>query len=105
MNEYIEVKFYRNDRWLKLKREVPGRGLEFDEPDPIARSVYIGISGSNAITKYRIDRLRQVKGWEPGVIKLLPSVEGGVLVLRGVDQDSLPEGRYELRIGLEEAKV
>ena len=105
MNEYIEIKFVRNNSWLKLKREVPGCGVEFDEPDPITRSVYLGIRGANAITEYRMRRVRQVKGWRPGEFKLRVSVEGGVLVLRGIDKDSLPEGRYELRVRLEEAKT
>jgi hypothetical protein len=105
MNEHIEVKFLRNNSWLKLAREVPGCGVEFDEPDPITRSVYIGIRGANNITEYRLRRVRQVKGWAPGEFRLRVSVERGVLVLRGADKDALPEGRYELRVRLEEAKT
>ncbi len=90
MNEHIEVKFLRNNSWLKLAREVPGCGVEFDEPDPITRSVYIGIRGANNITEYRLRRVRQVKGWAPGEFRLRVSVEGGVLVLRGADKDALP---------------
>ncbi|HUE86262.1 MAG TPA: hypothetical protein VMO26_09305 [Vicinamibacterales bacterium] len=105
MNEYIEVKFQKNNAWLKLAREVPGHGVELDEPDPIPRSVYLGIRGANTITDYRMRRVRQVKGWAPGEFRLRVAVEGGVLVLRGADKDSLPEGRYELRARLEEAKT
>jgi hypothetical protein len=105
MNERIEIKFFRNGSWLKLAREVPGGGVELDEPDPIARRVLLGIRGANAITEYRMRRVRQVKGWAPGEFRLRPSVEGGVLVLRGADQEALPEGRYELRVRLEEAKT
>lgn len=105
MNEQIEVKFLRNDAWLKLAREVPGCGVELDESDPIPRSVYLGIRGANAITEYRMRRVRQVKGWAPGEFRLRVSVERGVLVLRGADKDSLPEGRYELRVRLEEANA
>jgi len=105
MNEFIEVKFLRNGSWLKLAREVPGRGVEFDEPDPIPRSVYLGIRGGNNITDYRMRRVRQVKGWAPGEFRLRVAVEAGVLILRGADKDSLPEGRYELRVRLEEAQT
>ena len=103
MNEFIEVKFFNNNTWLRLEREVPGCGVEFDEPDPIARSVAIGIRGGNNITEYRLRHVRQIKGWAPGEFRLRVSVEGGLLILRGIDKDSLPEGRYELRIRLEEA--
>ena len=50
MNERISIKFLRNNTWLKLAREVPGHGVELDEPDPIPRTVYVGIRGANKIT-------------------------------------------------------
>jgi hypothetical protein len=103
MNEYIEVKFRRRGSWMKVTREVAGRGIELDEPDPIVRSVSIGLEGFDEVTRYRMRRLRQIKGWEPGQFKLNVSAEGGVLVLRGVDADALPEGRYSLRVLVEEA--
>jgi hypothetical protein len=105
MNERIAIKFLRNNKWLKLAREVPGHGVELDEPDPIPRTVYVGIRGANNITEYRMRRVRQVKGWAPGEFRLRVAVEDGVLVLRGNDKDSLPEGRYELRVRLEEANT
>lgn len=105
MNERISIKFLRNNTWLKLAREVPGHGVELDEPDPIPRTVYVGIRGANKITEYRMRRVRQVKGWAPGEFRLRVAVEGGVLVLRGADKDSLSEGRYELRVRLEEANT
>ena len=103
MNERIAIKFLRNNTSLKLAREVPGRGIELVEPDPIPRTVYVGIRGANNIREYRMRRVRQVKGCAPGEFRLRVAVEDGVLLLRGADEDSLPEGRYELRVRLEEA--
>jgi hypothetical protein len=103
MNEYIEVKFRRNGSWLKVKREVPGHGIELDERDPIVRSVSIALDGFDEVTRYRMRRIRQVKGWDPGQFKMRVAAEGGVLVLRGADADALPEGRYSLRVLVEEA--
>jgi hypothetical protein len=105
MNEYIEIKFRRHGSWLKVKRERAGRGIELDEPDPIVRSVLIAFSGANDITRFRMRRVRQIKGWPPGQFNLRVSAEGGVLVLRGVDADALPEGRYTVRVRVEEART
>jgi hypothetical protein len=105
MNEYIEVKFRRNGSWFKVKREVPGCGIELDERDPIVRSVSIGMTGFDEVTRYRMRRICQIKGWDHGQFKLRVAAEGGVLVLRGVDADALPEGRYSLRVLVEEAEA
>ena len=105
MNEYIEVHFRRNGKALRIKRQVPGEGIELDERDPIVRTVTIGFDAANEITEYRVRRIRQLQGWEPGQFKLQVSAEDGSLVLRGVDPYALPQGRYTVRVGLEEAKT
>lgn len=104
MNEYIEVKFRRNGKPLRIKRQVP-EGIELDESDPIQRTVFIGFDAANEITEYRVRRVRQLQGWDPGQFKLRLSVEDGSLVLRGVDDHTLPQGRYTVRVRLEEAKT
>jgi hypothetical protein len=67
--------------------------------------VSIGFDAANEITEYRVRRVRQLQGWDPGQFKLHIGVEDGSLVLRGVDQLALPQGRYALRLRLEEAKT
>jgi len=104
MNEYIEVTFRRNNKPLRIKRQLPG-GIELDEPDPIQRTVSIGFDAANEITDYRVRRVCQLQGWDRTQFKLLLSVEDGSLVLRGVDRFALPQGRYTVRIRLEEAKT
>ena len=104
MNEYIEVKLRRHGRPLRIARQVPD-GIELDERDPIQRTVSIGFDAANEITEYRVRRVRQLQDWDPGQFKLLVSVEDGSLVLRGVDPFALPEGRYTVRVRLEEAKT
>ncbi len=103
MNEYVEINLRRNDTRLRITRQVPG-GIEIDEPDPIERSVYIGFEAADDITAYRMRRVRQLQGWDPGEFKLNVTVEDGSIVLRGVDAYSLPEGRYWLAVTLEEAE-
>jgi hypothetical protein len=104
MHEYVEVKFRRNGKPLRIKRQVP-EGIELDEPDPIQRTVYVGFDAANEITLYRMRRVRQLQGWDPGQFKLHLAVENGSLMLRGVDPDALPEGRYTVRLQLDEAKT
>jgi hypothetical protein len=105
MNEYIEIEFRKpNGQRLRVNRQVTG-GIEFDEPDPIERTVGFQLNGRSEATQLRMRLIAQVKGWDPGQLKVTISVEDGNIVLRGVDADSLPEGAYELRVQVEEAKA
>lgn len=104
MNEYIEVEFRKpTGQRLRVKRQVTG-GIEFDEPDPIERTVGFQLNGRSEVTRHRMRRIAQVKGWDLGQFKLRISVEDGNIVLRGVDADALPEGHYSLRVRVEEAR-
>lgn len=105
MNEYIEIQFFRKRRPLGVRRQLPGLSIELEEPDPISRRVRISLTADDDLTRYRMGRVQQLKGWAPGEFKLKVSAEGGTLVLRGDDNLSLPHGRYQLRVGLEEAKT
>jgi hypothetical protein len=104
MNEYIVVEFRKpNGQRLRVKRQVTG-GIEFDEPDPIERTVGFQLNGRSEATRHRMRRIAQVKGWDLGQFKLTIAVEDGNIVLRGVDQDALPEGNYSMRVRVEEAR-
>jgi hypothetical protein len=105
MNEYIEIVFRKpGGTRLRVKRQTP-MGIELDEPDPIERTIGIQLTGRGEVTKFRMRRIGQVKGWEPGQFKLNVSVEDGSVVLRGEDPDALPEGHYSLKVQVEEART
>lgn len=104
MNEFIEVRFQKNGRRLRVRRQLPG-GIEFEEPDALERTVGIAFSPRSEATKVRMDSIRRIQGWEPGEFKLNRSVEDGSIVLRGVNEHALPEGDYKLRLQIEEAKT
>ena len=104
MNEYVEIRFRRNNKPWRVRRQVPG-GVELDEPDPLQRTVGIAFDGADDITKYRMRRIRQLQGWEPNQFKLAIAVEDGAIVLRGVTPLALPQGRYRVQVTLEESKT
>jgi len=79
MNEYIEVEFRKpNGQRLRVKRQLNG-GIEFEESDPIERTVGIQINGRGDATKERMKRIARVKGCDLGQFKLVPAVEDGNL--------------------------
>jgi len=104
MNEFIEIQFRKNGKRLRVNRQVPG-GIEFDEPDPLERTVGIGFRADDPVTRVRLDNVRRIQGWEPGQFKLNLSVEDGSILLRGVTAHALPEGRYRIRPEVEETKT
>jgi hypothetical protein len=104
MNEYIEVRFRRNGKPFPLKRQLTG-GIEFDEPDPLERTVGITFDAASAATAERMNSIRRIQGWDPGQFKLQVAVEDGALVVRGVNEHALPEGLYKLKVEIEEART
>jgi hypothetical protein len=105
VNEYIEIQLRKGGRRFDIRRQLPDDSVELAEPDPISRRVAIGFSPNDDVTVYRMRRVRELRGWASNEFRLKVSVEGGTLVLRGDDPDALPEGRYRIRINLEEAKT
>lgn len=105
MNEYIKVVFRKpNGKLLRIKRQT-ANGIEFDEPDPIERTIGFQLRHRGAATRERMRRISQVKGWGLSEFRLQVSVEDGAIVLRGDDPDSLPEGLYALRVEVEDVHV
>jgi hypothetical protein len=104
MNEHIEIRFLRKGKPFPLKRQLPG-GVEFDEPDPLERTVGITFDAASPATRERMNSIRRVQGWDPGQFKLDVAVEAGALVLRGVNKHALPEGLYKVKVELEETRT
>ena len=104
MNESIEVQFKKNGKRLRVKRQREG-GIEFDEPDPLERTVGIQLMPRGEPTRVRMDSIRRIQGWPPGQFSLKMSVENGSVFLRGVNEHALPEGMYDIRIQVEETQT
>jgi hypothetical protein len=104
MNEYIEIRLRRDGKPFRLKRQTLG-GIEFDEPDPLERTVGITVNAGSPSTSERMNSVRRIQGWNPGQFRLIPSVEDGSMVLRGVNAHALPEGLYRIRLQIEETRT
>ena len=104
MNELIEIRCVKAGRRLRVKRQVPG-GIEFDEADPLERTVGVAFEPRGDATRERMNSIRRIQGWDPGQFKLKISVEDGSIILRGVNPHALPEGLYRIRLQIEEAKT
>jgi hypothetical protein len=104
MNEYIEIRFLRAGKPFPLKRQLQG-GVEFDEPDPLERTIGISLDAASPATRERMNSIRRVQGWDPGQFKLEVAVEQGTLVLRGVNKHALPEGLYKVSVEIEETRT
>jgi len=104
MNEYIEISFRRNGKPFPLKRQIPG-GVEFDEPDPLERTIGVSFNAGSDATRERMNSIRRIQGWDPGQFKVKVAVEGGTLVLRGINEYALPEGLYKVKVQIEEART
>jgi hypothetical protein len=104
MDEFIRVRFKKKGTFLRIRRHLPG-GIEFDEPDPIERTVGLAFKAGTPSTAERMDSIRRRQGWEPQQFKLKMSVEDGDLMLRGVNEHALPKGIYKLRPHIEEVRT
>jgi hypothetical protein len=104
MNELVEVRFLKGSRRLRIKRQVPG-GIEFDESDPLERTVGVEFLPASDATRERMNSVRRIQGWDPGQFKLNFAVEDGSIILRGVNQHALPQGLYKIRLQIEEART
>ena len=104
MHEYIEIQFRRNDKPFRIARQI-AHGFEFQEADPPTRTIDIGFAPADEGTRYRLQRIRQIKDWTSQQFELIVSVEDGSLVLRGIDRYSLPEGWYSITANVSGAKL
>jgi hypothetical protein len=104
MHEYIEVQFRRNGKGFWIARQISG-GFEFEESDPPTRKIDLAFAPFDDGTRYRMDHIRQVKGWGPEEFRLRVSAEDGALVIRGDDEFSLPEGFYNVTANVSGASV
>lgn len=105
MNEHVEIALRKRGKPLAVRRQLPAGSIELAEKEPVERRLSIGFGPDDDMTAYRMRRVRLLRGWSPEEFRLKVAVEQGVIVLRGDDPESLPEGRYYVDVGIEDTKV
>ena len=68
------------------------------ETSAAARGFSVMLKPSTPATELGLRRVRMIQDWQAGEFHMNLKVDDGDLVLTGVDDKSLPEGRYEVRV-------
>lgn len=101
MNERLVIRLVQDGRQLPITSLGNEGVIIGTEVDTWPTDLVLEFDADNAVTKFRMDRMRQINGWESFQYKLNLHVEGGDLVVTGVRANALPFGSYwvRLRIG------
>ena len=105
MNEGFLLRLRRNGRiWPIDTFNADGIVLS-NERDAFPRSVSIEFDARSDVTRYRMNRVRQLKGWQGWQFNLKAGLKDGMLSFVGDDKDSLPGGAYWLRVKVDDLKT
>lgn len=106
MNEGFSIRLRRGGKLWPIDSLTPDEGLVFDnEVDAFPRSLTLEFDGDNAATTYRMNRVRELRGWNAGVFNLNLVEKDGLLFASGVDPDALPSGYYWLRLTIDDVII
>jgi hypothetical protein len=95
MNEGFSIRLRRGGKVWPIDSLTKDDGLIFDnEVDAFPRSLTLEFDGVNAATTYRMNRVRELRGWNAGEFRLNLVEKDGMLFASGVDPDALPSGYY-----------
>ena len=106
MNEGFSIRLRRGGKAWPIDSLTKDDGLFFDnEVDAFPRSLTLEFDGDNAATTYRMNRVRELRGWNAGVFNLNLTVKDGMLFASGVDPDALPSGYYWFRLTIDDVII
>ncbi|HUL74719.1 MAG TPA: hypothetical protein VLT86_16530 [Vicinamibacterales bacterium] len=106
MNEGFSIRLRRGGKLWPVDDLTPADGLMFDnEKDAFPRSLTLEFDGDNAVTTYRMNRVRELRGWNAGVFNIKLEEHDGLLFASGVDKDAFPPGYYWLRLSIDDVVV
>jgi hypothetical protein len=98
MNERIIIRLTEDGRALPINT-LSDEGVTLrNETDATPRGLVIEFDQDSPVTKIRMDRVRQLRGWHPHIFNLNVQLFDGKLVITGVDPRALPGGRYWFRL-------
>lgn len=98
MNERIIIRLTEDGRHLPIN-SLTGEGVMLrNETDATPRGLVVEFDQDSPVTRIRMERVRQLRGWHPHVFNLNLQVFDGKLIITGVDPRALPSGRYWFRL-------
>lgn len=98
MNERIIIGLTEDGRRLPINSLSTDGLMMRNETDATPRGLVIEFDADSPATRFRMERVRTLRGWHPHVFKLELQLFEGKLVITGVDSRALPAGRYWLRL-------
>jgi hypothetical protein len=106
VNEGFSIRLRRGGKTWPIDSLSNDEGLVFDnETDAFPRSLTLEFDGDNAATTYRMNRVRELRGWNAGVFDLNLAERDGLLFVSGVDPDALPPGYYWFRLWIDDVII
>jgi hypothetical protein len=105
MNEGFQLRLRRGGRTWPIDSFDANGIILSNERDAFPRSVTLEFDARSDVTRYRMNRVRQLKGWNGWQFNLKASLKDGMLTFVGDDQNSLPGGAYWLRVTIGDLKT
>lgn len=105
MNEGFQVRLRKNTRTWPIETFTSEGIVLGREQDAFPRSVTLEFDARSEVTAYRMNRVRQLKGWPPSQFNLKAKLSDGKLSFTGDDPSSLPGGAYWVRIKITDLKT
>jgi hypothetical protein len=100
MNEGFQLRLRRNGRTWPIDAFDANGIILSNERDAFPRSVTLEFDARSDVTRYRMNRVRQLKGWDGWQFNLKATLRDGMLAFAGDDPHSLPGGAYWLRVSI-----
>lgn len=105
MNERIIFRLTEDGRHLAVN-SLSSEGVTLrNETDATPRGLVVEFDQDSPVTRFRMDRVRQLHGWHPHIFKLELQLLGGNLIVTGVDPRALPAGRYWFRLRIADLNI
>jgi hypothetical protein len=105
MNEGFQLRLRRSGRTWPIDAFDANGIILSNERDAFPRSVTLEFDARSDVTRYRMNRIRQLKGWQGWQFNLKATLKDGMLAFAGDDQRSLPGGAYWLRVTIADLKT
>jgi len=105
VNEGFRVRLRRGSQtWPIATLSNDGIVLS-NERDAFPRSVTLEFDARNEITAYRMNNVRELKGWPPAQFNLKAMLIDGMIAFAGEDANALPPGGYWLWLEITDLDV